>query len=101
ESAIHASSQPDTGIWEFRTLLRHYTFSLAMCWVAVHRGAILANSFGEKQIAAHWSRIADDLRNQFLERGYNARLGYFTQSLDGEHPDASNLLLPSLGIVDA
>src|SRR5262249_50274652 len=27
EEAIEAAPNPDTGIWEFRSLLRHYTFS--------------------------------------------------------------------------
>ncbi len=36
-----------------------------------------------------------------LERGYNAELGFFTQGLDGVNPDASNLMLPSLGLIDA
>ena len=29
-----------------------------------------------------------------LRRGFNDQLGFFTQGLDGSHPDAANLLLP-------
>jgi GH15 family glucan-1,4-alpha-glucosidase len=36
-----------------------------------------------------------------LERGFNAGLGFFTQELNGRHPDAANLLLPTIGIIDA
>jgi len=100
EQAITSAPETDTGIWEFRTLLRHYTFSKAMCWVAIHRGASLARRFGRDVLAARWQRIADELRHEVLERGYNARLGYFTQGLDGENPDAANLLLATIGIVD-
>ena len=32
---------------------------------------------------------------------FNPELGCFTQALDGEHGDASNLLLPSIGLLDA
>lgn len=46
EEAIHSATVPDTSIWEFRTLQRNYTFSRAMCWVAVHRGAAIARRFG-------------------------------------------------------
>ena len=35
-----------------------------------------------------------------LQRGYNAELGFFTQTLDGVFPDASLLLLPTLGVVE-
>ena len=101
EQAITAAPQADTGIWEFRTLLRHYTFSKAMCWVAVHRSASLARRFGRESTAARWERIADEMRHEVLERGFNARLGYFTQGFDGVNPDAANLLLPSIGIIDA
>jgi len=36
-----------------------------------------------------------------LERGFNTKLGCFSQSLDGEAGDAANLLFPSIGIIDA
>ena len=38
------SELDDTGLWEYRTQPRHYTFSKAMCWVAAHRGAELAET---------------------------------------------------------
>lgn len=101
ESAIRAAPEKDTGIWEFRTMLRHYTFSRAMCWVAVNRGAAIARRMGHADAAARWTPIAEEERRIVLERGFNARLGFFTQGLDGEHPDASNLLLPTLGLIDA
>jgi len=36
-----------------------------------------------------------------LARGFNARLGHFSQALDGDAADASLLLLPTIGIIDA
>src|SRR5205823_2248337 len=33
--------------------------------------------------------------------GFNPALGAFTATLDGDHADAANLLLPTLGLVDA
>jgi GH15 family glucan-1,4-alpha-glucosidase len=101
EEAITAAPEMDTSIWEFRTLPGHYTFSKAMCWCAIHRGAVLAARFGREMLAKRWEKLAESLRHEVLERGYNTHLGFFTQSLDGKHPDASNLLLPSIGIVDA
>jgi GH15 family glucan-1,4-alpha-glucosidase len=79
---------------------RHYTFSKVMCWVAAHRGAQLAEMFMLPERAEHWRWWADAERERILEGAYNQDLGYFTQSLNGHHPDASNLLLPTLGIVD-
>jgi len=101
ETAIADFEQPDTGIWEFRTQLRQHTFSKAMAWVATQRGSVLAQRMGLPAQASRWTKIAGGMRRTVLERGYNDRLGFFTQGLDGTHPDASNLLLPTLGLIDA
>jgi GH15 family glucan-1,4-alpha-glucosidase len=101
EQAIALAPLADTGIWEFRTLPRHYTFSRAMCWAAIDRGALIAQQLGEAELASTWRQIADAERKIVLERGYNPKVGAFTQALDGESGDASLLLLPSIGLVDA
>jgi GH15 family glucan-1,4-alpha-glucosidase len=101
EEAIQLAPQPDTGIWEYRTQLRHHTFSRAMCWAAMHRGATLARRFGRPDLAERWRRAAERERLVVLDRGYSAPRGYFTQALDGEHADASLLLLPILGLLPA
>ena len=101
EEAIAAAPTPDTSIWEFRSVRSVYTFSRAMCWVAIDRGASLARRMGRADLAERWTPIAERERAEVLRRGYSDRLGFFTQSLDGETPDASLLLLPTIGIIDA
>ncbi|HEV8600322.1 MAG TPA: glycoside hydrolase family 15 protein [Gemmatimonadales bacterium] len=101
ERAIEVAPQPDTGIWEFRTRLGHHTFSRAMCWVAMHRGSLLADRLGFGAEARRWEAIAEHERELILQRGFNSSLGMFTQQLDGQYADASNLLLPTLGLLDA
>jgi GH15 family glucan-1,4-alpha-glucosidase len=101
EEAIAAAPTMDTGIWEFRSLLRHYTFSRVMCWAAGARGSRLARRLGHHELAARWQAFADSERVTILERGFCATGGFFTQALDGDFPDASNLLLPTIGIIDA
>ncbi len=101
EEAIVAAPTPDTGIWEFRTMLKPYTFSRAMCAVAIQRGVALARHLGRADLADRWEPIAQREREEVLSRGYNATVGHFTQSLDGVHADASLLLLPTLGLIDA
>ncbi len=100
DRAMAASSVVDTGLWEYRTQPRHYTFSKAMCWVAAHRGAKLADYFGMPDRAHEWRTWADAERPRILKQAYNSELGFFTQALDGQFPDASNLLLPQLGLID-
>jgi GH15 family glucan-1,4-alpha-glucosidase len=101
EESIQAAPTPDTSIWEFRTMLNVYTFSRALCWVAIDRGASLARRMGRFELAEKWAPIAEREREEVLRRGFNERLGYFTQALDGENADASLLLLPTIGIIDA
>ena len=101
EEAIEAAPTVDTSIWEFRTLQKHYTFSRAMCWVAIDRGVELARRLDRMDLAQRWAPIAESERAEVLRRGYSQERGFFTQALDGEHPDASLLLLPTLGLLDA
>ncbi|MBX7221209.1 MAG: glycoside hydrolase family 15 protein [Blastocatellia bacterium] len=101
EEAIHIAPTPDTSIWEFRTKFSHYTFSRAMCWVAIHRGAELALHFNRPDLAERWAKQAAIEREIVLSQGFNLELGYFTQNLGGKNPDAANLLLPTLGLLDA
>ena len=100
EEAMASFEVVDTGLWEYRTLPKHYTFSKAMCWVAAHRGAELAEFLGMPDQAALWNAWAAEKLPIILDRAYNKELGFFTQSFDGHYPDASNLLLPSLGLID-
>jgi GH15 family glucan-1,4-alpha-glucosidase len=101
EAAIEAAPTKDTGIWEFRSLLRHYTFSRVMCWAAAARGARFARRLGQDDLAARWESFAAQERDVILTQGFSTSRGFFTQALDGEFPDASNLLLPTIGILDA
>lgn len=99
EEAIVAAPTNDTSIWEFRSYLRPFTFSRAMCWAAIHRGARMAARLGRPDLAARWEAIAEKEREIVIQRGYNEKLGMFTQALDGDFADASNLLLHTIGLV--
>jgi GH15 family glucan-1,4-alpha-glucosidase len=101
EEAIVAAGTQDTGIWEMRTVLKHYTFSRAMCAVAIQRGAELARRIGRLDLASRWEPLGVQEREVVLNRGYNDHGGYFAQALDGKDPDASMLLLPTMGLLDA
>ena len=91
--AMAAAPTEDTGPWEFRTLPARHTFSQVLCWVAAHR-------YGKATRAAEWDAWSDAQRADILKRAYDERLGFFTQAFDSGYPDASNLLLPTLGLVE-
>ena len=49
--AIAVWKKPDQGIWEARGEPQHYVSSKLMCWVALDRGARLAEIHGEPELA--------------------------------------------------
>jgi len=84
--------EPDQGIWEARGEPRHYVSSKLMCWVAMDRGARLAERRGDEELAERWQALAQEIRADILERGVDGR-GVFRQHYDTDALDASNLLV--------
>ncbi len=91
--AAAAWREPDQGIWEARGEPRHYVSSKLMCWVAMDRGARLAERRGLSENAEQWQALADEIREEILDRGVDSR-GVFRQHYDTDALDASNLLVP-------
>ncbi len=85
--------EPDQGIWEARGQARHYVSSKLMCWVAMDRGARLAERRGEDERARGCQELADEIKAEILERGVDSR-GVFRQHYETDALDASNLLIP-------
>jgi GH15 family glucan-1,4-alpha-glucosidase len=91
--AIEVWDKPDQGIWEARGEPKHYVSSKLMCWVAVDRGARLAEREGEDDLAKEWQAVADQIREDILAKGVSER-GVFRQHYDTDALDASTLLIP-------
>ena len=92
-SAWRVWRRPDQGIWEARGRARHYVSSKLMCWVALDRGARLAELRGEPELAKRWQSGAETIRDDILARGVDER-GVFVQHYETKALDASNLLIP-------
>jgi GH15 family glucan-1,4-alpha-glucosidase len=92
--------QPDHGIWETRGEPRHYVSSKLMCWVALDRGARLAEREGELELAREWQGAADEVREDLLLNGVSDR-GVFRQHYGTDALDASTLLIPLVRFLDA
>jgi GH15 family glucan-1,4-alpha-glucosidase len=90
--AIAVWQKPDPGIWEARGKPQHYVSSKLMCWVALDRGARLAEREGEQDLAREWQNIADKIRDDILQKGVSKR-GVFRQHYDTDALDASTLLI--------
>jgi alpha,alpha-trehalase len=93
--ASEAWKQPDQGIWEARGEPRHYVSSKLMCWVAMDRGARLAERRGHTENVEQWQALADEIREDILAHGVDER-GVFRQHYETDALDASTLLVPLL-----
>ena len=93
--------EPDAGIWEARSEPRHYTYSKVWAWVALTRAARLAERTNMDVPVDEWKREAEEIRDEVLERAWNAEIGAFTQAYDYPDLDASVLVMPTVGFIAA
>ncbi|WP_241256630.1 glycoside hydrolase family 15 protein [Rhodococcus sp. KRD162] len=100
EEAIANWRKPDRGIWEVRGEPQHFTSSKLMCWVALDRGAKLADIHGQDEYSAKWNEIADEIKEDILANGIDSR-GVLTQRYGHDSLDASLLLAPLLRFLPA
>ena len=91
QEAIKHWRDPDHGIWEVRGEPQHFTSSKIMCWVALDRGAKLAELQGERSYAQKWREIAEEIRADVLTNGVDSR-GVLVQRYGSDALDASLLL---------
>jgi GH15 family glucan-1,4-alpha-glucosidase len=99
--ALRTAEEPDAGLWEFRGRAAVHTYSAAMCWAALDRLAHIATELGLTDRARYWHDEAVALQQRIIAKSWNERLGHFVDAYDGEHLDASLLLLADIGFIEA
>lgn len=100
--------KPDAGIWESRGGDRHFVYSKAQCWTALDRGIRLGEALlstkPDKALQAdveRWKTVRQEIKNEVLTVGFDPMLGAFVQSYGSRTLDASALMLPLIGFIDA
>ncbi len=93
--------EPDSGIWEGREGLRHYTSSKVMCWTALDRGCTLANDLGVADRAERWAAERDSIHAAVMDQSWDGDQQCFTGAFGSDHLDASVLLMPLTGFLAA
>ena len=102
EIARDAWRQPDQGIWEVRSPGRVFTYSAAMCEVALDRAAAIGDRLNLPGPIAGWRAAADKLRQTILDESWDASAQTLSEHLDGGASlDASLLALPLRRVVPA
>ena len=90
---------PDAGIWEFRHRKAHFTFSKILSWVALDRGIKIAKKLGKDYAVSNWQPVADEIRRDVEQNGWNAGLGSYTQTYGSGNLDAALLQMERYGFV--
>ncbi len=91
--------QPEEGIWETRGGRKPFTYGRFQAWVALDRAIRLAAQRGRPADTARWTTERDLIYHQVMQRGWNPKLGAFTQHYDSEVLDSSLLLMPLQGFI--
>jgi GH15 family glucan-1,4-alpha-glucosidase len=92
-------SLPDQGIWEVRGEPQHFTYSKVMVWVAFDRAIKTSERFGLQGEVNRWRALRQQIHDEICDRGYDVRLGSFTQAYGSKEVDASLLLMPLVGFL--
>ncbi|HEY8461839.1 MAG TPA: glycoside hydrolase family 15 protein, partial [Blastocatellia bacterium] len=101
ENAKREWRAPDHGIWEVRTPGRPFTYSAALCQVALDRGAKMVERFNLQGHGALWRAAAEEIREAILDEAWDERLNSLTEHLGGGGLDASLLCLPLRRVIPA
>jgi GH15 family glucan-1,4-alpha-glucosidase len=91
--------QPDEGIWETRGGRRNFTYGRFQVWVALDRAIRMATQRARPADLARWTAERDAVYRQIMERGWNPKVGAFTQHYDTEVLDSSLLMMPLQGFI--
>jgi len=91
--------QPDEGIWETRGGRKNFTYGRFQCWIALDRAIRMAERRARPADLAKWTAERDKIYNQIMERGFNPKIGAFTQHYDTEVLDSSLLMMPLMGFI--
>lgn len=95
-------NQPDEGIWEPRSGRQNHTHSRLLCWVALDRLVRLCKQGLLKRAPIRrYEENADAIRRQIEEHAWNERMNSYVSILDGDHLDASLLLISWYGFDEA
>jgi GH15 family glucan-1,4-alpha-glucosidase len=102
DMAGDAWRQPDQGIWEVRSEGRVFTYSAAMCQVALDRAAAIAERLGVPGPVPAWRAAAGELRQTIMDQSWDEDAQTLSEHLDGGGSlDASLLALPLRRVLPA
>jgi GH15 family glucan-1,4-alpha-glucosidase len=100
QRAADLFDQPDAGLGEFRGRAQVHTYSSVMCWAACDRLERIAAHINLQDRARMWGERASQIKETILKRAWSDKRQAFVESFEGEHLDASVLLMSEVGFID-
>jgi pentatricopeptide repeat protein len=91
--------QPDEGIWETRGGRKDFTYGRLQSWVAFDRAIRLARHRGRPADLTRWTKERDAVYRQIMDRGWNSKVGAFTQHYGTDVLDSALLMMPLQGYI--
>jgi GH15 family glucan-1,4-alpha-glucosidase len=88
--------QPDNGLWEMRGDRRNFVHSKVMAWVAFDRMVLGVEHFGGQGPVDRWRQIRKQIKDEVLDKGFDADRNTFTQAYGAGELDAALLLIPQV-----
>lgn len=93
--------EPDEGIWEGRSGRFHHTHSKVLCWVALDRLVAMHEAGSIRVSVDKFRTTALEIRAEIEARGYDEELQSYTGVFGSSQLDASLLVLPHYGYIEA
>ena len=91
----------DSGIWEFRTEQKHFTFSKILCWVGMDRAVRIAKFFGKDKDVKDYAYWRDQIKTDILKKARDPHTNALTQFYGSTSMDAANLLAQQYGFLSS
>jgi GH15 family glucan-1,4-alpha-glucosidase len=91
----------DNGLWEIRGPVQHFTHSRVMVWAAFDRAVRAVERHGLPGDVDTWREMRDRVRDEVLTEGFDRDRNTFTQHYGTQEVDASLLMLPLVGFIEA
>lgn len=88
----------DASIWEVRGDNLHFTYSKAMCWVALDRGIRIARRT-HRTAPRGWRTARDRVHAAVMKHGYSTSRRSFVQAFGSDALDAAGLRLVQMGFL--
>ena len=102
EATCENWQKPDQGFWEYRSKAQHHLSAKLFSWVAVDRGIKIASerNFSSGKLSK-WKKTRSEIKTAIEKNLYNKKVGAFTQHYETEALDATALLMPLVGFIQA